>query len=131
MATIPPGAYAPEVLRTFGVPPAPPPPPPPARPAAPTPRPAALEAARAAWAGEYGPAQRAPKNPTGYWAAAAVVLRAATVAPAAEPAEWRPAWSGPHATTAAGAGAGWEGERRPRVAAPPPHALPHPPHLFY
>src|SRR3989338_4810328 len=128
MATIPPGAYAPEVLRTFGVPRAPIPDHAGARDActraravarvlllvAPISLPAALEAARAAWAGEYGPAQRAPKNPTGYWAAAAVVLRAATVAPAAEPAEWRPAWSGAHATTAAGAGAGGGGGRGPR-----------------
>src|SRR3989338_7190891 len=119
MATIPPGAYAPEVLRTFGVPRAP---------AvarvlllvAPISLPAALEAARAAWAGEYGPAQRAPKNPTGYWAAAAVVLRAATVAPAAEPAEWRPAWSGSHATTARGAAAVGGAARPLRAPAPPP-----------
>src|SRR3989344_218961 len=137
MATIPPWAYAPEVLRTFGVPRAPIPDHAGARDActraravarvlllvAPISLPAALEAARAAWAGEYGPAQRAPKTPTGYWAAAAVVLRAATVAPAAEPAEWRPAWSGPHATTAAGAVAVWEVERRLRVAAPTPDAV--------
>src|SRR3989338_9039192 len=91
MATIPPGAYAPEVLRTFGVPRAPIPDHAGARDActraravarvlllvAPISLPAALEAARAAWAGEYRPAQAAPKNPTGYSAAAAGVRRAA------------------------------------------------------
>src|SRR3989338_2226180 len=119
MATTPPGAYAPEVLRAWGVPRAPIPDRAGARDActraravarvlllvAPISLPAALEAARAAWAGEDGPARRAAQHPPGGGAAAAGGRR-----------------GGPPAT-AGGAGGVGEVERRRRVAAPTPDAV--------
>lgn len=73
----------------------------------------ALAAARAAWQDDYAPAHCAPKNPTAYWAAVAIILRAATSAsPQAAPRAWRPDWSHVHATSAASAAALWDVARR-------------------
>lgn len=133
-----PGARAHEVLRTFGVAGAPLPDDPDVDWADPLTRSravarvlllvapvslaAALAAAEAAWAGDYAPARAAPKNPTAYWAAAAVILRAATAADAPRP--WPAHLSGVHAASAAGAEAAWEvGRRVPALPLPPDATL--------
>ncbi len=83
---------------------------------------AALDAAAAAWAGDYAPARAAPKNPTAFWAAAAVVVRAATAADAA-PRPWPAHLGGVHAASAAGAEATWEVGRRMCVLPLPPASM--------